>query len=90
MAQALIFHYRQADNFLTRLNPAAKLVCLLSYSITVSSALPLAVYPLFLLCLIAAAAIKLPWGDPDSLLLCTFFSLAGPCSNAPCRHNHAG
>ncbi len=63
MAQALIFHYRQADNFLTRLNPAAKLVCLLSYSITVSSAPPLAVYPLFLLCLIAAAAIKLPWKE---------------------------
>ena len=63
MAEALIFHYRQADNFLTRLNPAAKLVCLLSYSITVSSAPALAVYPLFLLCLIIAAAIRLPWRE---------------------------
>ena len=63
MAEALIFHYRQADNFLTRLNPNTKLVCLLSYSITVSSAPPLAVYPLFLLCLIIAAAIRLPWKE---------------------------
>lgn len=63
MAEALIFHYRQADNFLTRLNPATKLVCLLSYSITVSSAPALAVYPLFLLCLIIAAAIRLPWRE---------------------------
>lgn len=63
MAEALIFHYRQADNFLTRLNPNTKLVCLLSYSITVSSAPSLAVYPLFLLCLIIAAAIRLPWKE---------------------------
>ena len=48
MAEALIFHYRQADNLLTRLNPNTKLVCLLSYSITISSAPSLAVYPLFL------------------------------------------
>lgn len=63
MAEALIFHYRQADNFLTRLNPNTKLVCLLSYSITISSAPSLAVYPLFLLCLIIAAAIRLPWKE---------------------------
>lgn len=63
MAEALIFHYRQADNLLTRLNPNTKLVCLLSYSITVSSAPFLAVYPLFLLCLIIAAAIRLPWKE---------------------------
>lgn len=63
MAEALIFHYRQADNLLTRLNPNTKLVCLLSYSITVSSAPSLAVYPLFLLCLIIAAAIRLPWKE---------------------------
>lgn len=63
MAEALIFHYRQADNLLTRLNPNTKLVCLLSYSITISSAPSLAVYPLFLLCLIIAAAIRLPWKE---------------------------
>lgn len=63
MAEALIFHYRQADNLLTRLNPNTKLVCLLSYSITISSAPSLAVYPLFLLCLIIAAAIRLPWRE---------------------------
>lgn len=63
MAEAMIFHYRQADNLLTRLNPNTKLVCLLSYSITISSAPSLAVYPLFLLCLIIAAVIRLPWKE---------------------------
>ena len=61
MAEAVIFHYRDADNLLTRLNPNAKLLALLSYSIVVSSAPPAVVLPLALLPLLTALAVHLPW-----------------------------
>ena len=35
MAEALIFHYRNADNFLVHLNPNAKLISLIVYTIIV-------------------------------------------------------
>lgn len=60
MAQAMIFHYRQADNLLTRLNPNTKLVCLLSYSIVISSSGPLETILLSLFPVGIALGIKLP------------------------------
>ena len=54
MAESLIFHYRDADNFLVRLNPNAKLCALLSFSIVVSSAEP---YLVFLLSIGIVAAL---------------------------------
>lgn len=60
MAQAMIFHYRQADNLLTRLNPNTKLVCLLSYSIVISSSGPLETILLSLFPICIALGIKLP------------------------------
>ena len=60
MAQAMIFHYRQADNLLTRLNPNTKLVCLLSYSIVISSSGPLETILLSLFPICIALVIKLP------------------------------
>ncbi len=61
MAEAVIFHYRDADNVLVRLNPNTKLVALLAYSAIVSSAPASAVFPLILIPLGVAFAIKLPW-----------------------------
>ena len=60
MAQAMIFHYRQADNLLTRLNPNTKLVCLLSYSIVISSSGPLETILLSLFPICISLGIKLP------------------------------
>ena len=60
MAEALIFHYREADNFLTRLNPNTKLVSLLVFSMLVASAQPIAVFVLFLFPVMICFAIKLP------------------------------
>ena len=60
MAQAMIFHYRQADNLLTRLNPNTKLVCLLSYSIVISSSGPVETILLSLFPICIALGIKLP------------------------------
>lgn len=60
MAEALIFHYREAENFLVRMNPNAKLLALLAYSVLVSSAQPLAVFLLFLFAVVISITIKLP------------------------------
>ena len=60
MAEALIFHYREADNFLTRLNPNTKLVSLLVFSMLVASAQPIAVFVLFMLPVMLSFIIKLP------------------------------
>ena len=61
MAEAVIFHYRDADNVLARLNPNAKLLALLAYSVTVSTLPPIAALPIALLPLITAFAVHLPW-----------------------------
>ena len=61
MAEAMIFHYREDDNFLVHFNPAAKLIALLSYSVIVSSASSRVVFVLALLPIVAASAIHLPW-----------------------------
>lgn len=60
MAQAVIFHYRDSDSFLTRCNPNAKLVALISYSVIIASVPCAAVFPIALLPAAAAVAIKLP------------------------------
>lgn len=60
MAQALIFHYRPSDNFLVKMNPNAKLIALLSYSIVISSSQPASVFILALIPLFISFAIKLP------------------------------
>lgn len=60
MAQVMIFHYRVSDNLLTRLNPNTKLVCLLSYSIVISSSGPLETILLSLFPICIALGIKLP------------------------------
>ena len=61
MAESLIFHYRDADNFLVRLNPNAKLCALLSFSIVVSSAEPYLVFLLSIGIVAAAVAVRLPF-----------------------------
>ena len=61
MAEEMIFHYREDDNFLVHFNPAAKLIALLSYSVIVSSASSRVVFVLALLPIVAASAIHLPW-----------------------------
>ena len=61
MAQTLIFHYRDDDNFLVHFNPNAKLVALLSYSITVSSSDAYSVFILALLPVLLSFAIHIPW-----------------------------
>ena len=61
MAEAMIFHYREDDNFLVHFNPAAKLAALLSYSVIVSSASSSVVFVLALFPIAAAFAIHLPW-----------------------------
>ena len=61
MAEGVIFHYREADNILTRLNPCTKLLSVLVYSVVVSSSSDsTAVFVLFLFPLIIASAIRLP------------------------------
>ena len=60
MAEVMIFHYRDNDNFLVRLNPNTKLVLLLSYSVTVSAMQPDVVLPLSILPVVVALVIKLP------------------------------
>ena len=61
MAEVMIFHYRDDDNFLVHFNPAAKLAALLSYSVIVSSASSSVVFVLALFPIAAAFAIHLPW-----------------------------
>lgn len=61
MAEAMIFHYRDDDNFLVHFNPVAKLAMLLSYSVIVSSAPSAAVFILAFVPVVAASAIHLPW-----------------------------
>lgn len=63
MACVMIFHYRNSDNFMTRMNPTAKLIALISYSAAVTSAEGIYVYAFFILPLIAAALIRLPFKD---------------------------
>ena len=63
MAEALIFHYRNADNFLVHLNPNAKLIALLVYTIIVSTAKPAAVFMSALFPIAVAFMIKLPWRE---------------------------
>ena len=63
MAEALIFHYRNADNLLVRLNPNAKLISLIVYTIIVSTSAPAVVFPLVLLPIAAAFMIRLPWRE---------------------------
>ena len=60
MAETLIFHYRDSGSFLTRFNPFAKLIALLSYSAAISSAAPPAVCCLAFLPVAAAIKAKLP------------------------------
>ena len=60
MAEGVIFHYREADNILTRLNPCTKLLSVLVYSVVVSSSGGPLVFILFLFPLIIASAIRLP------------------------------
>lgn len=61
MAETMIFHYRNDDNILTRMNPNAKLVGLLSYSAVISSAERYDVFALAVMPVIAAMMIHLPW-----------------------------
>ena len=61
MAEAMIFHYRNDDNILTRMNPNAKLVALLSYSAVISAAERYEVFALAVMPVIAAMMIHLPW-----------------------------
>ena len=63
MAQALIFHYRDGDNLLVRLNPFSKLIAMVSYTVIVSSADEAAVFILSLIPLAVAFMIKLPWKE---------------------------
>ena len=63
MAQALIFHYRDGDNPLVRLNPFSKLIALVSYTVIISSADEAAVFILSLIPLAVAFMIKLPWKE---------------------------
>ena len=61
MAEALIFHFRQTDSFLSRLNPCTKLIALISYTAIVSSSSPLPALLLATLPAAAAAAVHLPF-----------------------------
>lgn len=61
MAETMIFHYRNDDNILTRMNPNAKLVGLLSYSAVISAAEQYEVFALAVMPVIAAMMIHLPW-----------------------------
>ena len=63
MAQALIFHYRDGDNPLVRLNPFSKLIALVSYTVIISSADEAVVFILSLIPLAVAFMIKLPWKE---------------------------
>lgn len=61
MAEALIFHFRQTDSFLSRLNPCTKLIALIAYTAVVSSSSPLPALLLATLPAAAAAAVHLPF-----------------------------
>ena len=63
MADVMIFHYRDCDSFLVRINPNAKLIALLSYSIIITAAPPIYVFMLALLPVAASFAVKLPWKE---------------------------
>ncbi len=60
MAEALIFHYRDNDNFLTRLNPNTKLAALITYSLLIMNTRGNAAFFLAFLPVIMALLIKLP------------------------------
>lgn len=61
MAEALIFHYREADNFLVRMNPCTKLLLLLAYSSVISISGPVTIFIIAFLPLATAIIIKLPF-----------------------------
>ena len=61
MAQAVIFHYRANDNFLSSLNPNTKLIALLSYTTVITTAKTELVFPFALFPLSLAIMIRLPW-----------------------------
>ena len=63
MACVMMFHYRNSDNFMTRMNPMAKFLALISYSLAVTSAEGIYIYALFMLPFIVAAIIRLPFKD---------------------------
>ena len=60
MADVMIFHYRDDDNFLTRLNPLAKLIAVISYSVLIPSMPPVPGIIMIIPLLICAYAVKLP------------------------------
>ena len=61
MAEGVIFHYRNDDNILSRMNPNVKLLSVLVFSAIVSSAGSLLVIILSFLALMLAVAIRLPF-----------------------------
>ena len=61
MAQAVIFHYRANENFLSSLNPNTKLIALLSYTTVITTAKAESVFILALFPLFLAIMIRLPW-----------------------------
>ena len=63
MADVMIFHYRDDDNFLSRMNPNAKLVALLSFSVVISSMDSVLVIPFALIPLVLAFAVRLPFRE---------------------------
>ena len=69
MAQAVIFHYRANDNFLSSLNPNTKLIALLSYTTVITTAKTELVFPFALFPLSLAIMIRLPWRSYSSYSL---------------------
>ena len=61
MAECMIFHYRAADNILTRLNPNTKLLSVIIFSIVVSASDPALVFILSVLVLFLAVIVRLPF-----------------------------
>ncbi len=61
MAEGIIFHYRNDDNILSKMNPNAKLLSVLVFSAIVSSAGSCVVFIMSLLALMLAMAIRLPF-----------------------------
>ena len=63
MAEGVIFHYRNDDNVLSRMNPNAKLLSVLVFSVIVSSSGSAVVLGLSLLPVMLAVAIRLPFSS---------------------------
>ncbi len=63
MAEGVIFHYRNDDNILSRMNPNAKLLSVLVFSVIVSSSGSAVVLGLSLLPVVIAIAIRLPFSS---------------------------